>query len=124
MTDRIIRPELVPEWPPLIRPLISNLSQGLCNLASANNGDLLGVALYHEVSRGSIGSPLTEYACAFVGTGDGRSCDGALSSLAPQTRRHVDSLKQGILHNGRLARLLDLALSNAGTTFETIERTR
>lgn len=50
MADRVIRPTLAFEWPLFARPLITNLSQGLCGLDRAEMGDLVGVALYHEIS--------------------------------------------------------------------------
>lgn len=120
MPKPVIRPALEFNWPTRLRPLINGLSQGLCSLAHAHQDDLLGFSVIHGVGHSYIGGAMSEYGCAFVATGDGRTCDGTVFRLAPQAYSIIELLQQKFLDDAYPARLFNRALGNPGCEFETI----
>jgi hypothetical protein len=116
----VIRPALhlgtlQPSW-----PLLNVIANGLGNLCASDEGDLLGFALGHGVGARYIGGACSEYLCAFVGTGDRRSVDGAVFQLRPAARAVINSLNASSLLNGTMARAFRETLSSAGPEFETV----
>lgn len=120
MSKPVIRPALEFEWPKPMRPLINGLSKGLHSLAHAHQDDLLGFSVAHGVGHRYIGGAVSEYGCAFVATGDGRSCDGTIFRLAPQASYSIEVMQQTSLKDACPARLFNSALGNPGCEFETI----
>lgn len=120
MSKPIIRPALEFNWPTPLRPLINGLSEGLCSLARAHQDDLLGFSVNHGVGPSYIGGAFSEYSCAFVATGDTRTCDGTIFRLAPQAYYIIEVKKQTFLEDAYPARLFSRALGNPGGEFETI----
>ncbi|WP_292295077.1 hypothetical protein [Marivita sp.] len=120
MTKLLVRPSLHGEWPMPVRPVIQSMSVGLANLEHAAAGDLVGFALGHGLGARYIGGSVTEYECAFIGTGDGRSCDGTVIRLAPQAQSVLANLLPRNLVDGELARIFHWALGAPEDEFETV----
>jgi len=99
-----IRPDLhlgllQPGW-----PLFKAIADGMSNLSEANEGDLLGYALGHGTCARYSGGAIAEHLCAFVGTGDRRSIDGAVLQLQPAARAFINKLDAYALLIGTIAR--------------------
>jgi hypothetical protein len=119
-TQPLIRPALhlgllQPGW-----PLFQAIAEGMSNLGAANAGDLLGYALGHGTGARYSDGGVSEYLCAFVGTGDRRSIDGAVLQLQPAARAVIGKLDAYALLSGTIARAFRKALGGTGPEFETI----
>jgi hypothetical protein len=89
---------------PLAPELPEQTTTGLHSLKGAVGGDLLGLILGHGAGPQYPGGSVSEYLCAIVATGDGRSCDGAFTSLKPGARAAVRALKTSWFRSHRPAR--------------------
>jgi hypothetical protein len=96
------------------------MSRGLAGLQNAAAGDLLGVALGHGVGPRYPGGALSEYECAFVSTGDGRSCDGTAIRLTQSARSVLTTILPRDLGTGDMARVFHWALGAPKYKFETV----
>lgn len=119
MSKSLLRPSLHLDWPGNIRPVIQFLAQNLYAFEHAGAEDLLGFSLGHGVGECYIDGAVTEYQCAFVGTGDGRSCDGTVNRLAPRARVVIDNLTCQI-EDGDLAWFFHDTLDVPTQEFETV----
>ncbi len=79
--------------PPLAPELPASSTAALHSLKGAARGDLLGIILGHGAGPQYPGGSVSEYLCAIVANNDGRSCDGAFTSLKPAARAAVRALK-------------------------------
>jgi len=120
MSHLPFRPSLHLALPLTALPVIRRMTRGLANLEHAAAGDLLGFALGHGVGPRYIGGAVSEYDCAFIGTGDGRRCDGTVIRLAPHAQSVLDTLLPWDLEAGALARLFHRALGTPEHEFETV----
>lgn len=126
MSDLILRPSLECSWPEVLHPLIHCLAVDLSHLEQAGQGDLLGFALCHGIGRHYISGAVTEYGCAFVGTGDGSICDGTVIRSTPEANEALltalDCAPEipGVPGICAFAPLFHWALGNSGNDFETI----
>jgi hypothetical protein len=103
---------LQPSWP--------LLADSLGSLCASDAGELLGFALGHGVGARYIGGACTEYLCAYVGTGDRRSVDGAVFQLQPAAYAVIKMLDTPSVLHGNMARLLRELLGCPGPEFESI----
>ena len=120
MSKLIVRPSLHSAWPLPVRPMIRCLSHGLAPLDHAARGDLVGFALGHGLGPRYIGGSVTEYECAFIGTGDDRTCDGTVINLRHHAQAILEDLLPPNLDSGTLARIFGRALGAREGQFETV----
>ncbi|WPY96295.1 hypothetical protein T8T21_16100 (plasmid) [Limimaricola variabilis] len=106
--------------PPLKPELPSPCTVELHSLQSAAQGDILGIILGHGAGPQYPSGSVSEYLCAIVANGDGRSCDGAFTSLKSGARAAVRALKTSWFRSHRPASYYLTQLGWANGPYETM----
>lgn len=99
---------------------LEDVTADLANLQDAAPGDLLGVALGHGVGAAYRTGAVTEYCCAFLASGDGRTCDGAISARKPKDRATERAVRKCCNVRLDTARRFQSALGLPAGEFETL----
>lgn len=107
----------VPEFE-LLR--LKDVTGRLAILQDATQGDLLGVALGHGVGVAYQTGAVTEYCCAFLANGDGRTCDGALYVRKTKDRATEGAVKKYCYTGLDPARRFQSALGLPAGEFEIL----
>lgn len=119
-TQFVLRPEVRFEWSQPDAETLRGLASELTTLQDARPGQLVGFALGHGSEPLYPEGPATEYFCAFVGNGDGRSCDGRVFRMEPEAHRILDGVMSNVVHDCDLAWKIREELMFSGDTVETI----